>query len=119
MAEQKKSGCLGCLILAIGVPVLIFLALAMFAPSNPRSAEDDQRAAAERTAYITARKAVLDKLKSPSTADFGEHAVKDEGSAFAVAGYVDAQNSFGAQIRSKYMVKIEKGSWRVLSAIVW
>ncbi len=119
MAEQKKSGCLGCLTLAIGVPVLIFILLAMFAPGDPRSAEDKARDAAEITAYLKAKRAVLEKLKAPSTAEFGEHAVKDDGPAFTVAGYVDAQNSFGAQIRSQYMVKVEKGSWRILSAIVW
>lgn len=67
----------------------------------------------QRTWLITyAKDAVKANLKAPSTAEFpGEilHAeewtVSRNGSTFQVASYVDAQNSFGAQIRSNFIVE--------------
>lgn len=55
---------------------------------------------------------VRDRLKAPKTADFAEY--KDEGtsvlkygSAFVVNGYVDAENSFGANIRTQYVCTVK------------
>ena len=59
---------------------------------------------------------VKKNLKAPSTADFPvfrETAVDDLGGGrFRVTSYVDAQNSFGAQIRTNYtcVVKGEEDS---------
>lgn len=118
MAEQKKLGCLGCLVFIVGVPLLIILFL-MLSPADPGSVERNQKASAQIAAYAQAKKAVLEKLKAPTTADFGGYSVKEEEAGYTVAGYIDAQNSFGSKIRSRYIVKLEKGSWRILSAVVW
>jgi hypothetical protein len=48
---------------------------------------------------------VEDKLKAPSTADFGGESVQsgpDADGFYTVTGYVDAENGFGAQIRANW-----------------
>ena len=59
---------------------------------------------------------VKNRLKSPSTADFcsyPEATITDLGNnRYKIQGYVDAQNSFGATVRSKFTVTLtltEKG----------
>lgn len=58
-----------------------------------------------------AESAVKDKLRAPSTADFpwySEFKVRSEGdNVFTISSYVDAQNGFGAMIRSDFTVKIK------------
>lgn len=45
---------------------------------------------------------VLDHLKAPSTADFGGDTVTGSEPNWYDDGYVDAENSFGAKIRTSY-----------------
>lgn len=70
-------------------------------------------------ACIAAQKAVKARLKSPSTADFPdcgwslrkyEIRANPEKTEFAVKGYVDSQNGFGAIIRSTFIVFLRKGA---------
>ena len=52
---------------------------------------------------------VKDKLKAPSTADFGGESVDggpDADGYFTVSGYVDAENGFGANIRADWTCDI-------------
>ena len=55
--------------------------------------------------------AVKDVLKSPSSAVFPEYYEyeyrrnKDEPDVYYILGYVDAENSFGAQLRNDFVVK--------------
>ena len=62
----------------------------------------------EEIKYI-AKKAVLDKLKAPSTAKFSpssETTIKQSDNEWIVEGWVESENSFGATIRNSYEVKI-------------
>ena len=54
-------------------------------------------------------KQILAQLKAPSTADFGDYKVlrRDNG-AFVVLGIVDAENAFGAKLRSQYRCELLK-----------
>lgn len=61
---------------------------------------------------------VKDYLKAPSTAEFsgiGEtQIVAQGGGKYAVIGWVDSQNSFGAKLRTKYICKTAdegNGQW--------
>lgn len=66
---------------------------------------------------------VQEHLKSPSTAEFPwADKVKVKrltGCRYLVQGYVDAQNGFGAMVRTQYSVEVEptqkSGEWRFLS----
>lgn len=59
-------------------------------------------------AITIAEKIVKGELKAPSTAEFcsnSEYTVSCVGNTWTVKGYVDAQNSFGATLRSNFTVK--------------
>ncbi len=62
----------------------------------------------EFDAQVVAESEVKERLKSPSTADFSpyrETSITQDGNEWRVEGWVDAQNGFGAIIRSEYTVK--------------
>jgi hypothetical protein len=67
---------------------------------------------------------VKDRLKAPATADFPWDAVrtKELGSCrFQVEAYVDAQNSFGAMIRTRYSATMiyANDTWRLDDLKTW
>lgn len=87
-----------------------------------RQAEEDRKFGAENEtmAYVMCQDFVRKKLKAPKTAEF----IRDDRQiaylgkkVFLVSGYVDAQNSFGAQLRNQYACKLRsdgKDMWYLL-----
>ena len=76
-------------------------------------------------ATLTARDAISDALKAPSTATFSDYDETEVGrlkgteNQWVVRGYVDAENSFGAKIRTNYQVIVEfEPDSNVISKIV-
>ncbi len=61
--------------------------------------------------YVLAKKAVSNHLKAPSTADFCDwnecEFAKGEGNTYIMTGYVDAENSYGAKLRSTWGIMAE------------
>lgn len=56
---------------------------------------------------------IKDQLKSPKSADFPTYgdnnvSITNSGDYYKVTGYVDAENSFGAEIRSKFSLVLKK-----------
>lgn len=64
-------------------------------------------------AVTAAQNLVKEQLKSPSTASFPSSAtaysVQTDGTYFHVSGYVDAQNSFGAELRQNWTASFKMG----------
>lgn len=64
-------------------------------------------------AVTAAQNLVNEQLKSPSTASFpssaSAYAVSTDGTYFYVSGYVDAQNSFGAELRQEWTASFKMG----------
>jgi hypothetical protein len=60
---------------------------------------------------VIAENEVKENLKAPSTASFSNISVSQNGNTWTVTGYVDAQNSFGAMIRSSFKVVIEDNGY--------
>lgn len=63
--------------------------------------------------WAMAKSFVKDKLKSPKSADFPVYgdtqvSIKNSGNYYKVTGYVDAENSFGAEIRATFSLVMEK-----------
>lgn len=64
-------------------------------------------------AYIMSQRFVEDRLRSPSTASFpryssdGVRVTQPQRCHYEVSGYVDAQNSFGATIRTRFSMRLE------------
>lgn len=89
-------------------------ALGLLATDNPNEiAAKEFRARQDRierqcnapAAYVMSQKFVKDRLKSPSSADFPsspESAVKTAHCSFRIVSWVDAQNAFGATLRTRY-----------------
>ena len=63
--------------------------------------------------WAMAQSFVKDQLKSPKSADFPTYgddsvSIKGSGDYYKVTGYVDAENSFGAEIRSTFSLVLKK-----------
>lgn len=60
------------------------------------------------------------QLKAPATAEFSGVTVDSAGDVYTVTGSVDAQNAFGAMIRSRFtcIVRDAGTQWRLQSAAV-
>lgn len=92
-------------------------------PDKPKTAAE-QAAEYQPTAADAermCREDVLGKLKAPGTAKFGSVRSTVEGDGvWRVTGWVDAQNSFGATIRSEWTCSATHrggGRWRTLTTI--
>lgn len=86
------------IVLAIGVATLQWRPAGTSAPRAPDSVD----------AFIMCRQFMTDRLKAPKTAEFplsndpGVVVTRLDGAQFRVQGFVDAQNGFGAMIRTRY-----------------
>lgn len=74
-------------------------------------------------ACVQAHFAIKERLKAPATAEFSDctevNAKKQPDGTWGVAGYVDSQNSFGAMIRSQWVIQMRPtpaGQWTVIKA---
>lgn len=73
-------------------------------------------------AFIRCKNIVENSLKAPSTADFPwspERVFRLENQTYVVKSYVDAQNSFGAMLRSNWHCKIQYTSGDERDASNW
>ncbi len=97
------------LLLAATIFIFIFLAYGS-------KDEEPNPAELESKAFIISQHFVKEKVKAPSTAQFPSFDFQSihlgEG-RYKVTSYVDAQNSFGAMIRTNYtaILKYNSGDW--------
>jgi hypothetical protein len=106
--KQALSGCGGCLVIFVVLILLVGLIT-----SGGKSGSDSEHTLlpTKTDAWVMAQGFVRKNLKAPATADFpwySDEYVTDLGNQiFQVAAYVDAENSFGAKIRSKFICKVK------------
>lgn len=89
-----------------------------------RAGQLEKSCSSDVPAYVMAQSFVEDRLKSPSTAKFPSIAANGVQTQYLgdcthkVVGYVDAQNGFGAMLRTRYYVKLKNNpvndSWSLL-----
>lgn len=95
---KKKNGFkifVGLLIIAFAIYFIVDLF------HKPSDAENSKRV------YYAAQEFVKEKLKSPTSAVFGkEYSYIKDGNRWKIEGTVDADNSFGAKLRSKFTVQL-------------
>ncbi|MBC7782696.1 MAG: zinc ribbon domain-containing protein [Burkholderiales bacterium] len=137
--EQEGSFAAGCLVI-----ILIIVGVAVYINSGDKgnsptqsggsSASDSAKPPSAKLehnkvlAWGMAKEFVTQNLKSPSSADFGSvwgdyqdpaKCVTDLGSGkYRCVGWVDAQNSFGGQMRNDFVVEVAyvgKDRWRYTS----
>jgi len=110
----------------ISFSILTLFLIMAAGSSDDRTPEEKAKDDCEDTtmAFIMTQGFVADQLKSPASADFpyahdnGVKIVYQGDCKHKVWAYVDAQNSFGALMRTKYYAEIQneygKDTWRLL-----
>ena len=90
------------------VLVFCFVCVAIWATSGSDGGKSDEPEGIE--AYVMCQQFIEERLKAPGSAKypvFSEIQMVQDGNAFTIFSYVDAQNSFGALIRSDYECAVE------------
>lgn len=111
---------IGIAVFAVAMAALVWVAVQ--GPEEPKSPAEYEPSAAD--AERMCREDVAGKLKAPSTATFGDvrSTISDDfdPDRWTVTGWVDAENSFGATIRSEWTCQATHrggGRWRTLATI--
>jgi hypothetical protein len=98
-----KAG-FGCL----GIIAVVFVLIMIIVGRNRPTPEQEAARQSERDGYTAAyqcQNAVRARLKAPAGAEFqdvAEAAISPRAGGFKIVSYVDAQNSFGAKLRTPY-----------------
>lgn len=124
MSDKKKSGLFWPLTFAVVSCGFLYLVL-LLPEASPeyKIADASGKCGNELTAYVMSQAPVRDLLKSPSTADFpsfsasGVRSIRTADCEFSISAYVDAQNDFGAMVRTPFQAKMttDGESWFVAS----
>ncbi|WP_018704088.1 hypothetical protein [Anaeromusa acidaminophila] len=100
--RKKSTGC-GCVLLII----IVLSAFLSWGINHEKTAPD-----IKIDAFVSSQMYVQQNLKAPSTAKFASVAEssiqKINDSQYQVTSFVDSQNDFGAMIRTKYIVVMER-----------
>ena len=105
--EQSKKVSLAPLVIA-AIFVVIFICLMSRCGSDSSEPEVDKGDSTD--AYLVCQDFVSEGLKAPSTAEFASMSNSTinntSGDYWSVSSYVDAQNSFGAMIRTHFVCEL-------------
>ncbi len=99
--------------------VVLPIVIMVVTPSDPARQADFDKAYEQGIARSKCERAIKDRLKAPATAKFEmTQAGRNDRGTYAVIGYVDAENSYGAMLRSVYGCELAGGgdSFTVISA---
>lgn len=109
-SEKSTLGCLAFILAPIALIVIAIIIGGVWTAFNGSSTGPNKY---EAIRYCEDQ--IRDQLKAPSTAKFDSDS-SDESSPFTVTGSVDAENSFGAMIRSDFQctVTISGDSFRAV-----
>jgi len=113
--DQKNNQASGIGCLALIVIVFVIGLLTYDQKENPETGR-------ETLAFIHCQNFVTQRLKAPSTADFphlDRKSWKIDENTFAIQAYVDAQNSFGAKIRTNWTCEIKYNGGDQYSGANW
>lgn len=105
---KRGVGCVGLLFISVAAFVVFAFIIGMNEGSSGGQGSHDAR---RREAWGAAKYFVKESLKAPTTAKFPSlgdpgTGIAPNGAGWRVEGYVDSQNSFGAMIRTKWMVDV-------------
>lgn len=108
-SQTQKTTILG-IIALVAVAIFIVVACITSTHTNGGNKLSDSYGHDTADAIVIAEKEVRDHLKSPSTAEFcrySDYTIDCTDNTWSVAGWVDAQNSFGATLRNTFTVRFE------------
>lgn len=108
-AGAEKKWALGCGALAVGVVLLFAGCGALLA-----SGGSNNRGPSEAEARFVCEEWVRDGLRAPATARFSGVTTTASGGVYTIRGDVDAENGFGALLRSGWVceVRLDGETWR-------
>ena len=115
---NTKSQNHGCLI-SIIVIIAFFAIIGLIIPDSEN--EKTSKDSTYISCYYFSQNLVKKQLKSPKSADFpwySDSFIKDKGDTIIVSAYVDADNSFGANIRTNYVATIKVKNGEPVSGFV-
>lgn len=114
--EEKKRGPIWLLLVIVGFLLFVaFSGLSSGSGAYRSSSGTRQKSYSEAdyksACYSLAEEQVKKHLKAPSTASFCRMSEasfsKDEENTYVMTGWVDAENSFGAKLRSNWGIKVK------------
>lgn len=95
--DRKLTGRHWAIIGGVGVAAFVIVLALMFAGGGGNE---------QRDVTTACEQAVKARLKAPASADFDTSATESSPDRWTVSGSVDAQNSFGAKIRSSFSCRV-------------
>jgi len=110
---------LGCMGLIVAVFILVMVIAIRNKPTPAQQAATNEKNAGYTAAFVC-QNAVRERLKAPATADFeaprNAQINRYDSGNYEIVSHVDAQNSFGAKLRSAYtcVVAPDGAGFRVL-----
>jgi len=117
--KDSKNASIGCLVI-IGIIIAIYI---FSSNGKDTSLTDWKTQDNSGLAYYMSEGFVKEKIKSPSTAKFPSGSdkevsvIKKDNNQYMIRSYVDSQNSFGATLRTNFIVTIEqvdKDNWKLV-----
>jgi hypothetical protein len=99
--------------------IIIGLIIMVLVPTLCQMSTESTKLTSGEGAYYACQEFVTKRLKSPSTAEFARYSDDQVRSwidgTYTVTSYVDAQNGFGAMIRSTYTCKVIRSdnAWKL------
>ena len=118
--KNNNSSCTqGCLILIL----VFFFIFVLNSFGGEDGSESETYNASCEDAYVVATSYVEQRLKSPSSAEFPYDSSiscsRKGGGIFQIDSYVNANNSFGTQIRTDWQAKLKYSDGDPMSPINW
>jgi len=117
LKAQPKLRATLAVLLFIAPSLILMTQLPPSAQSTQSTPQSNDSTMIMITARDTAKEAVRQSLKSPSTAQFSENFLdaddykyyqSKDGKTMTVESFVDAQNAFGATLRKRWQVKLKR-----------
>jgi hypothetical protein len=96
---------LGIMVGVVGMIAISFASCDTGSQRNGNRISDVPDAGNDYGALVVCQDRVSEQLRAPATADFAsvaESSISQSGSKWTIRSYVDAQNGFGAQIRTSW-----------------
>lgn len=115
--NTKNKYLLALLVIGMIISMIILINYSISRPhiSSPnKTITSNQGNETNRSAFDMATYCVRQKLKSPSTADFPAYSddyISHSDDEYTVSAYVDAQNSFGATVRTYFIVRMTRSGY--------
>lgn len=117
-ADDERTGCLALVSVAFVLAVLIGVCTTVFGDDErDGSPQSDRRFAVQSVCEDF----VKDRLKAPATAGFplnSDWTINQTADTWTARSHVDAQNSFGAQVRTQFTCTVrhvQGARWRLVS----